>query len=177
MTKTHEHRCPEDMNHFYAQYYDELRVIGHSRRRRWKHAATLQTTELVNESYLRLEAAPPANSLRLYFGMAKRSIDCILIENDRKRHAQKRGGGLEYGPLEECAHHGISDPDDLAIQLALERLKISSPAQASTAKLCLIEGRSSTDAAGILQKAPSTVRRECARARAQLRKELDGRAS
>lgn len=81
--------------------YQELRrrAAGHLRRERAGH--TLRPTELVHETYLRLQAQNPAWQNRSqFFAVAPRLMRRILADHARKRAADKRGGGMR---VNRCA--------------------------------------------------------------------------
>jgi len=83
--------------------YQELRRIARSQRRALGAAATLQTTALVHETYLKLHDAAPAQALdRVHFlSLAARAMRQILIDHARSRARLKRGGDIVITGLHE----------------------------------------------------------------------------
>src|SRR5262245_22897097 len=74
--------------------YEELRRLAAQKTAREKPSHTLQATALVHEAYLRLvdgERAQHWNS-RGHFFAAAEAMRRILIENARRRKAEKHGG-------------------------------------------------------------------------------------
>jgi RNA polymerase sigma factor (TIGR02999 family) len=104
--------------------YDELRVLARQRLAQEKPGHTLQATALVHEAYLRLVDVDQAQHWRSrghFFGAAAQAMRRILVEAARRKHRQKRGGGLRRGELVDVA---APTPDDrlLALDDALVRL-------------------------------------------------------
>jgi RNA polymerase sigma factor (TIGR02999 family) len=98
------------------------RLLANERRdRRW------QTTELVQESYLRLldwRAVHWENRAH-FFATAARMMRRVLVDAARQRRAVKRGHGVEVVPLDEAVAARSSDELDLvALEDALARLEV-----------------------------------------------------
>ena len=75
--------------------YDELRRLAKSRLENEKPGQTLQATALVHEAYLRLVGKDDSsqwNSRGHFYGAAAEAMRRILIENARRKTAEKRGG-------------------------------------------------------------------------------------
>src|SRR5574341_290631 len=73
--------------------YDELRRLAAEKMAQEKPGQTLQATALVHEAYLRLvdvEKAQHWDSRGHFFAAAAEAMRRILIDNIRRRHAQKR---------------------------------------------------------------------------------------
>src|SRR5688572_25034097 len=112
--------------------YDRLRQLARQRLRSAPHA-TLDTTGLVHEVYLRL-ADGPQLSLRdrgHFLALASRVMRNLLSDHARARHAAKRGGGVAALPLvEEAAWISEGDLDAVtALDEALSRLEALDPRQ------------------------------------------------
>src|SRR5881409_650788 len=82
--------------------YDELRRLAAQKIAQEKPGQTLQATALVHEAYLRLvaspgresgEAEPHWNSRGHFFAAAAEAMRRILVENARRKQADKHGGG------------------------------------------------------------------------------------
>ena len=95
---------------------------------------TLQATALVHEAYIRLvdvDRAQNWDSRGHFFAAAGEAMRRILIEQARRKKAEKRGGGLQRIGLTE--RHMLSDatPDKLlALDDALAQLAHEEPAGA-----------------------------------------------
>src|SRR3954470_13720324 len=75
--------------------YDELRQLAAQKLAQEKPGQTLQATALVHEAYLRLvdvDQAQRWNSRGHFFAAAAEAMRRILIDNARRKKAQKRGG-------------------------------------------------------------------------------------
>src|SRR5262245_50377531 len=87
--------------HLLPLVYDELRKLAAQKMGQEKPGQTLQATALVHEAYLRLlpseDASNPAegywNSRGHFFAAAAEAMRRILIENARRKQAEKHGGG------------------------------------------------------------------------------------
>src|SRR5262245_17510230 len=83
--------------------YDELRKLAAQRLTQEKPGQTLQATALVHEAYLRLvdaEKAQSWNSRGHFFAAAAEAMRRILIDQARRKQADKRGGQQRRIPLE-----------------------------------------------------------------------------
>src|ERR1700724_631510 len=82
--------------------YDELRKLAAAKLTQEKAGQTLQATALVHEAYLRLvnvEQAQQWNSRGHFFAAAAEAMRRILIENARRKQADKAGGGWQRQEL------------------------------------------------------------------------------
>src|SRR5688500_3743920 len=76
--------------------YQELREIAHRQLGANREGPTLQTTDLVHETYLRLAADSNVTKRgRAYFyGAAARAMRQILVDAARRKRSIKRGRGI-----------------------------------------------------------------------------------
>src|SRR5882762_6445890 len=106
--------------------YDELRKLAAQRLAREAPGQTLEATALVHEAYLRLvdaEQAQPWNSRGHFFAAAAEAMRRILIDNARRKQADKAGGGWQRHELLDTELAVDSTSDDLfAVDEALSRL-------------------------------------------------------
>jgi RNA polymerase sigma factor (TIGR02999 family) len=75
--------------------YDELRRLAAQKLAQEKPGQTLQATALVHEAYLRLVDVSKAqewNSRGHFFAAAAEAMRRILVEQARRKQADKRGG-------------------------------------------------------------------------------------
>src|SRR5262249_5070019 len=96
--------------------YQELRKLAAQKLAQEKPGQTLQATALVHEAYLRLvdvEKVQHWDSRGHFFAAAAEAMRRILVDNARRRRAQKRGGALERLDLAELAGSTNVDPVDL----------------------------------------------------------------
>jgi len=105
--------------------YEELRALAHAQRRRTPEQ-TLNTTALVHETYLKLVGQEQIGSRgrRQFFSYAAATMRNILVDNARRRIADKRGGGAVR---DDAGLDELREPDTpqglLAVDQALHVLK------------------------------------------------------
>jgi RNA polymerase sigma factor (TIGR02999 family) len=158
--------------------YDELRQLAAQKLSQEKPGQTLQATALVHEAYLRLvdvEQAQLWNSRGHFFAAAAEAMRRILVENARRKQADKRGGGRQRVSL-DAADAGSPPPDDdlLAIDEALTRLAAEDPQAARLIQLRYFAGLSIEDAAAMVGVSRSTAYEHWSYARVRLRCLLQG---
>lgn len=158
--------------------YEELR---HKARRYLRHERpghTLQTTDLVHETYMRLVGQRQATwqNRAQFFGVAAQIMRRVLIDHARSKHAAKRGGvGIQI-TLDDATGTEECDVDLLELDEALQRLTALDPQQAKVVELRYFTGLGIEETAQVLGISPATVKREWVMARAWLRRELSPRS-
>jgi RNA polymerase sigma factor (TIGR02999 family) len=155
--------------------YAELRRIAARYLRRERPGGTLQPTALVHEAYLRLlkDEDLSFQNRAHFLAIAARSMRQILVEHARGRDAHKRGGKRHRVTLDEAvAFEGPRDVELVALDEALERLKLLDPAHAQIVELRFFGGLTNEETAEALGVSPATVKRGWAVARAWLYREL-----
>jgi RNA polymerase sigma factor (TIGR02999 family) len=153
--------------------YDELHVIA-SRymAHEWRKGA-LQTTDLVNEAYMKLVDQRDVDwqNRAQFFAVAAQVMRRILLDDARRRFRGKRGAGAAQVPVDAVA---IAAPDTadavdvLAIDRALQDLERFDPDQAKIVELRFFGGMTVEETGAVLGVSPSTVKREWAFAKAWL---------
>ncbi len=111
--------------------YQELRSLAAQRLAQEQPGQTLQATALVHEVYLRLvdgDKDAHWNSRAHFFGAAAEAMRRVLVDQARRKQADKRGGKGRRVPL-EAADVGFTSPADelLDIDEALTRLAAEDP--------------------------------------------------
>lgn len=98
--------------------YDELRRCAH--RQRDGAGATLSTTALVHETYVKLVASERLRleSRRHFMALAARAMRQVLVDHARRSTADKRGGGALVVTLDD---HAADTPAEAFEVLALDR--------------------------------------------------------
>ncbi|MDZ4781653.1 MAG: ECF-type sigma factor [Planctomycetia bacterium] len=158
--------------------YDELRKLAAARLAQEKPGQTLQATALVHDAYLRLvdvEKAQHWNSRAHFFGAAAEAMRRILVDQARRKQAQKRGGQGQRIPL-DAADVGFESPADelLDIDVALARLAAEEPQSARLIQLRYFAGLSIEDAAELVGISRSTAYEHWSYARVRLKTLLGG---
>jgi RNA polymerase sigma factor (TIGR02999 family) len=155
--------------------YDELRRLAAAQMAREKPGQTLDATGLVHEAYLRLAGKKSFTGKSHFFRAAAEAMRRILVDQARKKQAEKRGGGSRRFALSEADRVALPDPDTLlAVDEALARLAADDPASAEIARLRLFTGLSIEEAADALGISRATAFRDWAYARAVLTAALSG---
>jgi RNA polymerase sigma factor (TIGR02999 family) len=158
--------------------YRELRRLAGQRLAREKPGQTLQATALVHEAYLRMvggEEARRWNGRGHFFAAAAEAMRRILVDNARRKQAEKHGGRLERRDLKDVDIEAPAPSVDiLALDEALARLEAEEPIQAELVKLRYFAGLSEEDAAGALGISRTTAQRYWRYAKAWLIVELGG---
>ena len=163
----------------YERVYDELRQMARGRlRREGRKPTLLQTTELVNEAYLRLVRVDAADwqSRAHFFGAAVEAMRRILVEYARRKNAARRGGGQRPVTLSDVAADAPSF-DIVALNEALDRLTAIRPRAAQVVGLRFFIGLTVQQTAEMLQVSPRTVDSDWKFASAWLRREVSGGAT
>jgi RNA polymerase sigma factor (TIGR02999 family) len=158
--------------------YEELRRLAKQRLAREKPGQTLQATALVHEAYLRLvdgEAAQRWDGRGHFFAAAAEAIRRILVDNARRKRAEKHGGQLARQELDDVDIAAPAPSEDLlALDEALAKLEAEDPVKARLVKLRFFAGVSLEDAAGMLDVSPATAKRYWVYARSWLYGKLQG---
>jgi RNA polymerase sigma factor (TIGR02999 family) len=162
--------------------YDELRRLASARLAREKPGQTLQATSLVHEAYLRLvssgergarEASRAWNSRGHFFAAAAEAMRRILVEQARRKQAEKHGGGRLRVELPGDLAAPEARTDDLvALDDALTHLEQHDPDAARLVKLRYFAGLSHQDAAEALGISRGAADRLWALGRAWLFRQL-----
>jgi RNA polymerase sigma factor (TIGR02999 family) len=155
--------------------YEEFRVLARRQLARADAQATLATTDLVHEAYLRLVdgSRVRANGRRYFFGAAARAMRHVLVDHARRRRRDKRGGGLR--PLSLRAAHLVAEPDEehlIELDEALGELARIYPRAVRVVECRFFAGLSVEETCEVLGIAPRTVKRDWALARAWLQREM-----
>ena len=160
----------------FALLYDELRRVAHRALADQRNEATLQTTALVHELYLRLVGRfqPADDDRRRFFGAAAKVMRRILVDRARERSAEKRGGGVHPEPLDDDAGAVAARASEaLLVDEALAALERHDPRLAELVELRFFLGSSVEETAALLGLSERTVKRDWQKARALLADWLD----
>jgi RNA polymerase sigma factor (TIGR02999 family) len=153
--------------------YEDVRLLARRERRRVSAGATMQTTALVHEAYLKLLSAAQFNDREHFLRAAALAMRHILINHARDRVADKRGGGAQHLDIDDAPEIGIGEAHALVeINDALGRLAAMSPRLAHIVECRFFAGYTDEQTAQALGLTDRTVRRDWVKARAWLRREL-----
>ena len=155
--------------------YDELRGIARRQLRRERVGHTLQPTALVHEAYLRLvdQRHVDWRSRAHFFGVAAQVMRRILVDNARRRNADKRGERVNRVSIDQAAETaGADEISVLALDHALGRLETVDRDLAQIVELRAFGGLTIEEAAHVLKVSASTAKRDWRTAKAWLTREL-----
>ena len=159
--------------------YDDLQAIAHNQLARERANHTLDTKALVHESYVNLvEGADVGWRDRgHFFAVASRAMRHVLIDYARRRNAEKRGGGRVAVTLDERLDLEYDErrwEDLLALDEALEALERHDERLARVVECRYFAGLTAAETAEALAMSQRTVERNWTRARAHLKRTLEG---
>ena len=155
----------------------ELRRIARSYLDRELSDPDLQTTAIINETYLRLlgGGAVSCNDRTHFFAVCAQIMRRILVDHARTRRAIKRGGGAEHVPLDETR---LAAPDQftdvIAIDQALDLLSHDDARKAKVVELRFFGGLSVEETARVLDISNESVIRDWKLAKIWLWRQLGG---
>jgi RNA polymerase sigma factor (TIGR02999 family) len=157
--------------------YDELRRLAAQKLAGEAPGQTLQATALVHEAYLKLvgpELRRAWNGRAHFFAAAAEAMRRILIDQARRKHRVRHGGGRHRVPLQEADLPADLPADDfVALDEALTRFAALDPTKAELVKLRYFAGMSLEDSAAVLGLSRATASRYWTFARAWLIDALD----
>ncbi len=160
----------ETLDRLISALYSTIHRMAHNRLRA-EHCA-IQTTELVNEAYLRLSRQKGARwkNRAHFFGITAQMMRRILVDAARARRAEKRGGDQPVSELDADSVAAVSTTSDIvAVDDALRRLTRLNPRQGQLVELRYFGGLTLAETAQVLGVSVATVKREWSTARAWLR--------
>ncbi|PIQ63949.1 MAG: RNA polymerase subunit sigma-70 [Bacteroidetes bacterium CG12_big_fil_rev_8_21_14_0_65_60_17] len=164
------------LDELFPVVYNELRERARQERRRLGGHATMNTTALVHEAYVKLVGAdgtgPGGNwaSRAHFYAVAAKAMRHIFLDYAKRKTALKRGGNIEPVSLVDATHTDPSTalPDMtleaaqelLRLQRALDRLASQNERQARVVECRFFGGMSIEDTAAALGTSPATVKRD-----------------
>jgi RNA polymerase sigma factor (TIGR02999 family) len=161
------------LNEVVPLVYQELKRLAASHLRHEHGNATIQTTVLVHEAFLRLTGSrlPEFQDRSHFYGIASRAMRQILVDMARARRSAKRDG--QNTPMTDSLK--LAAPNDqafLKLNDALDGLAAASPLKGRLIELRYFAGLTAEESAQLLEMPAHTVRREIRLAQAWLRREL-----
>jgi RNA polymerase sigma factor (TIGR02999 family) len=158
------------VDRLFSMAYDELKDLAHLIRGR-DGAQTLNTTALVHEAYLKLR---PERGLDLddrthFTHIVARAMRQVVIDEARRRSAEKRGGGDVAVTLDESLWQGpVRAEELLKLDDAMTELEHVDPRRARIVECRFFGGLSVEETASALGVSTPTVKRDWRVARAWL---------
>jgi RNA polymerase sigma factor (TIGR02999 family) len=170
---------PEAFDRLVGLLYDHLRRLAHAERSRrgakgsWD--ATLATTALVHEAYLKLFDQDGASwrDRGHFFAAAAQAMRHLLVDAARRRLAAKRGSGEADATLDEqwlpAREHAA---EVIAVHDALEALSALGGRLRAVVECRFFAGLTEEETAAALGVSVRTVHRDWLRAKGWLRRQL-----
>ncbi len=164
-----------------ALVYAELHRLAAGFLSAERGAVTLQPTALVHELYLKLPAVQAIDwkSRAQFFSLAARMMRHILVDDARRRRAEKRGESVTVR-LADVDDAQATTPDLILVDAALSRFASKYPRQALVVELPFFGGLTAEDTVEALTAightvSMRTVERDWNFSKAWLQNELGGR--
>jgi RNA polymerase sigma factor (TIGR02999 family) len=155
--------------------YNELRLIAKRYRSKERAGHTFQTTDIINEAYLKLvdQNGTDWQNRSHFFAVASRVVRNLLVDYARAKNYQKRGSGAEKVNIDDIALF-TPEPNEniLALDEALNRLAELDERKGKIVELKYFGGLTSEETADVLGISEITVKREWLKAKAWLYNEL-----
>lgn len=154
-----------------AETYDVLRRIASRQMNRQRPSATLNTTMIVHEAWLKLSHDSDRRFADQdhYFATASRAMRQVLVDHARRKLADKRGAGAAHVNIDD---HQIPDHSSetqlLDIDTALAALAEKAPDLERIVECRFFAGLTVDETARALGRSVRTVERDWARARTYL---------
>lgn len=140
-----------------------------------KERNLLQTSDLLNEAYIRLVDQKRVHwkNRKHFFAIAATCMRRALLDHIKAENRQRRGGGVEHVALTDAL---LISPEKsaeiLALDEALRKLEKQDPRKSQTIEMRYFGGYSVEEVAEFLEVSPETVERDSRLARAWLKREL-----
>jgi RNA polymerase sigma-70 factor (ECF subfamily) len=159
-----------------AIVYGELRRLAHHYMQGERPGHSLQTTALVNETYMRLVDCSRMDwqNRAHFFAVSAQLMRRILVDHARS-HNLKRGAGVQHVSLNEgAAVFADGQADMVALDDAMNALALLDSRKAQIIEMRFFGGLSVEETAEVLKVSPATVRRDWSIAKVWLYRELSG---
>lgn len=166
---------PAAVNQLMPVVYEELRRLAKRHMAGQRPGHTLQTTDLVNEAYLKLVNLQETGwKDRIhFFAVASRAMRSVLVDYARRRGYAKRGGNPVRVSLGEADRVSLQKSAEIiAVDEALSRLALLDPRKSQIVELRYFGGLSVEESAELTGVSRRTIMREWRWAKAWLYREL-----
>ena len=155
------------------ELYTELKKVASLERWRLGNAPTLQTTALINETWLKLHKVDGWNDRQHFLRAAAIAMRQVLVDSAREHYAEKRGGGMTPDTLSAAERVAAgSDDEVILVDEALARLQLLDPRLAQVVECRFFAGYNEEETAQALGISDRTVRRDWLKAKAWLYVEM-----
>jgi RNA polymerase sigma factor (TIGR02999 family) len=155
--------------------YEQLRAVARRQRASRDPGATLSTTGLVHEAYLKLAGQSHGGweDRAHFFALASVAMRHVLVDRARARLTHKRDGGLHRITFDDEQIPGDEQPEVLLeLNAAVEHLMAVEPRLGRVVECRFFGGLTEEETAEALGVTPRTVQRDWAKAKMLLRRAL-----
>jgi RNA polymerase sigma-70 factor (ECF subfamily) len=158
--------------------YDALRQIARKQFQKLGRGGLLQPTVLVHDAYIKLIGQTPVEwkNRTHFYAVAANTIRRILVDDYRRRSADKRGGKQGFAvPISQAEGQTVNqEVDFIALSQALDKLATVDEQQVKIIELRFFAGLNNGEIAQALEISRSQVEREWRSAKAWLYAYLTG---
>jgi RNA polymerase sigma factor (TIGR02999 family) len=155
--------------------YRELRKVAARYLRDERSAHTLEPTELIHESYLRMvkQSMPQWQNRAHFYGVAARLMRQILVDHAREKGSAKRGGEQTRVAIDQATPSALWDAERvLIIDAALNKLSELDERKSRALEMRVFGGMKLSDIAVALDVSEPTIKRDMRMVKAWLRVEI-----
>ena len=163
------------MEELFPLIYDELKKIAHSKLAKERDDITFTETALVHEVYMKMidQTKIEAHDKNHFMAISARCMRQILVDHARKKKAEKRGGDQQDVTYVDELLKAKHEADELLdLDEKLKELASYDERMAKVVTLRFFGQMTVTATADVLKISERTVKRDWAKARGWLYKEL-----
>jgi RNA polymerase sigma factor (TIGR02999 family) len=151
------------------ELYTELKKVASLERWRLGNTPTLQTTALINETWLKLHKVEGWNDRQHFLRAAAIAMRQVLVDSAREHYAEKRGGGVSPDTMSAAERVPAGSNDEvILVDEALTRLQALDSRLAQVVECRFFAGYNEEETAQALGISDRTVRRDWLKAKAWL---------
>jgi RNA polymerase sigma factor (TIGR02999 family) len=171
----------QSIDRLFPIVYEELRNRASLQKRGHSGPATMNTTAIVHEAYLKLadQTSPDWENRAHFFAVAAKAIRHVYLDYAKHKGRHKRGGHVVHADVDsESIADSLPDLDQesadklVALDQALTRLQASNPRTAQVVECRFFGGMTIPETAEALGMSPATVKRDWTMAQLLLHKDL-----
>lgn len=143
--------------------YQELKGIARSNRRRWQGNATMNTTALIHEVFIKMAGGADASfsNRTHFFATASKAMRQVLVNYAKQQRAAKRGGDALRVTLDDSVFATQASADELLhIHQMLVELSKNHPRRGQIVECRVFGGMSVEETADALSISTATVKRD-----------------
>ncbi|NWG73515.1 MAG: sigma-70 family RNA polymerase sigma factor [Rubrivivax sp.] len=167
------HRIADDdraaFDELFGLLYRDIHRMAHARLHHNVPITLLDTTSLVHEAYLNLQAAGriDLDTRGRFMAYVSRVLRNVIVDFARRRSAERRGGGHAEVTLDTSIAESVASHDEEIVRIgeALDELDKSDPRLRQVVEMRYFAGLTEVEVATALDLSERTVRRDWERAR------------